>query len=93
MPDDLVPGFRNEPFNLSLTAVSRHHTISVSNFQSIKVSADDWMVNLLRYLWIAGLINPLNTATNYIFLKTVFISSFSLRKLDFHQVSNTIQVS
>ena len=24
--------------------VSRHHTVSVSNFQSIKLSIDDWMV-------------------------------------------------
>ena len=26
--------------------VSRHHTVSVSNFQSIKVSTDNWMVYL-----------------------------------------------
>ena len=25
--------------------VSRHHTVSVSNFQSIEVSTDDWMVH------------------------------------------------
>ena len=25
--------------------VSRHHTVSVSNFQSIRVSTDDWMVH------------------------------------------------
>ena len=63
--------------------VSRHHTVSVSNFQSIEVSTDDWMVPFLRYSWIPWIIHPLNflqSNVNYYFLN--IISSFSLYKLD-----------
>ena len=35
--------------------VLRQLTISVSNFQSIKVSTDDRIVHLELYSWIAGL--------------------------------------
>ena len=50
--------------------------VSVSNFQVIKVSTDDWMVHLYRYSWIPGLVHPLDfsysyTATNFfVFIRT-----------------------
>ena len=39
--------------------VSRHHAVSVSNFQNIKVLTNDRMVNFLTVI-LAGLIRPLH---------------------------------
>ena len=77
--------------------VLRRHTVSVSNFQSIKVSTDDGMVRFQRYLRIPAWINPFNFLhgnCEYYFPNV--IGSFSVYKLDLHwfwyrKVSNKLR--
>ena len=60
--------------------VSRHHTSSVSNFQSIKLSTDDWIVIFYRYSWIPliDVLNLFDYSHFNNFFQNIIISSFSL---------------
>ena len=49
----IIPASGSNGIDIEL---SRHHTVSVSNFQSIEVLTDDWMINFKRYSWIPGII-------------------------------------
>ena len=82
------------PNGIDIEVSRHHHMVSVSNFQRIKVSTDDWIVHFSIIPGLTHALNFLYSWFNYFFLN--IISSLSLYKLELqrkYRASNTISVS